>query len=86
MSAIEPSEEQPKAVSLEDAAQRAMRSVTWIRRRRDFGPLEAAEIGGRKAVTAESLNALLEQDPWLQRSRAAMPARPKLRLVVDNTK
>jgi hypothetical protein len=67
----------PSAYLVKDAAALVGRSLTWIRQQRRFGPLVPAEIDGRQAVTAASLEALI--------ARLA-PPHMQLRLVVDNTK
>jgi hypothetical protein len=71
-------------VTVAEAAERAGRSIAWVRMYRRFGPLEPAELNGRQAVTLPSLDAFvaeLQGEAIARRQRR----RPKLRLVVDNT-
>jgi hypothetical protein len=64
------------AVGIAEAARIAGRSISWIRRRRRYGPLDGVDIKGVQFVTLASLYQLIRQNR----------KRPKLRLVVDNTK
>ena len=70
-------EQTDEVLDIATAARIADRSESWVRVHRRFGPLIAAEICGRQAVTAESLLAMLRQ---------RKPSAPQLRLIVDNTK
>lgn len=70
------------ALSLADAAERAGRSVSWVRTHRTFGPLEPVMINGRQGVTADSLDALLAE----RRRRVPRPARSRLRLAWDSVR
>lgn len=73
-------------VTVAEAAERAGRSIAWVRMYRRFGPLEPAELNGRQAVTLLSLDAFvaeLQAEAWARSKRRRQ--RPKLRLVVDNT-
>lgn len=72
------------AVTVNEAARVAGRSVSWIRAKRNFGPLEPAIVEGRQGVTLESLAELVEQ--CRQHRRAKTRRHTKLRLVVDNTR
>lgn len=66
-------------ILIAEAAGRIGRSVSWIRTWRASGQIEATEIDGRHAVTLESLLDFAAVRPRPRR-------RPKLHLVVDNTK
>lgn len=70
--------EDVEVLDYSEAASRAGRSISWVRRRLMFGPLQRArQADGRPGVTADSLTALLI---------ARRPKRrPRLQLVVDNT-
>ncbi len=72
-----PERKPPAAYLIKDAANLAGRSLTWIRQQRRFGPLIPAEINGKQAVTAASLNALITRN---------LPGHMKLRLIANNTK
>lgn len=62
-----------------EVARRFGRSTSWVYDRLTAGGLRAVKRDGRTAVCADSVNALLG-------SRRAARGRPKLRLVIDNTK
>lgn len=68
-------------ITIADAARLSGRSQSWLRTRRQSGPLVAAEINGKQAVTLRSLQRLLHEIEMRDR-----PGVRHLRLVVDNTK
>ncbi|MBZ9936652.1 helix-turn-helix domain-containing protein [Mesorhizobium sp. BR1-1-16] len=70
-------------VSIAEAAQLAGVSVSRIREYRRRGSLAPAD-GSRQGVTLSSLKRLIAEREASRRSRARR-AKPKLRLVVDNT-
>lgn len=73
--------EYPDLMTVAEAAAFAGRSVSWVRRYRDFGPLVPDVIGRQQAVTTRSLLALLAS----YQARQPSSRRVQLRLVVDNT-
>lgn len=73
-------------LTLAEAAQRAGKSITWVRRKLRFGPLTPCHIGGRQGVTIVSLEALIFDIRERDRRRAVRnSSEPHLWLVVDNT-
>ena len=73
------SPENPLAVTIVEAAAIAGMSTSWVRSKRDFGPLAGMSIHGRQGIRLDSLYALLRQRAPVKRPP------PKLILVVDNT-
>lgn len=77
---------EPDLLTLEQAANLIGKSVSWVRTLRTYGPLEAAMINGRHAVTANSVLRLLAERAVPKQVPHSMAHRAHLRLVVDNTR
>lgn len=77
----------PEWLTLQEAAQRAGRSYSWAWDRAFFGMFDCHPGGARPLrVSAASVARVIAQERPARIARARAKRRPKLRLVVDNTK